>query len=264
MAPPEVTKKAVKQAMVDLHTIHREFKDRTTMPPRPKQIANQNMVGIIYNNQMGGRNQQWEQMTMEECKKGLDVGKGFVESDNFKTKKVYGTMGIDISPGTETALRLYFSLPGKRTHLALEPALPKTKNVAVAKNLQLWHRRKLGDYTAMTTTLFRKNLHTAVADPQAQEKCMELLCRVDTHRVSTGKAHYVVSNPQKDAETSRLILNANVIGPWKHFKWMIQKCFNSNIKWHADNYSFVVANVRMKSEHCMLLDTFHRQRFYLM
>jgi hypothetical protein len=208
MAAPGVVKEAVKGAMVDLWVIHKHFKGKKTMPVRPRQVANSLMVGITYCNQMGGRNQQWETLTAAEANAELATGKGFVETDKYKTAKVYGALGMDVSPGSQAAMELYMDLPDKRTDLFLDPAMVKSKRVSVSSALHSFHHSRLHGYTPMTSTLFRKNLHTMVKDKKNQDRCMDFLCKVDKHRTSTGEKHYVVSNPKQDAETSKLIFQS--------------------------------------------------------
>jgi hypothetical protein len=215
MAPPDEIKKAVHAAMVDLASLSAHFAEQESivMPARAKQVANAIMVGIIFNNQFAGRSQEWEVMTAGHVQQQFESGENHFECSKYKTSKKYGILGKWISPGTKVAFSKYMGLPDKYTDLLLDPALVKSKRVAVASALLQFHRMYLPGFPPMTVTLLRKNLHTKMNNPEEVEKCMALLCAVDRHRVATGKKHYVVSNPKDDAATSKLIFEAFMGAP---------------------------------------------------
>lgn len=58
VAPPGEIKAAVRAAMIDLAIIAIHFKSASTMPPRAKQVTNAIVVGILFNNQLGGRSEE--------------------------------------------------------------------------------------------------------------------------------------------------------------------------------------------------------------
>ena len=135
VASPEAIKHAVRAAMVDLRTLAETYEGEGQMPPRAKQIATKCMVGILANNQLMGRNQEWETAQAEHVRQELASGRPYFTTTSYKTSKQYGAYGKYMAPGTRAALQVYLNLPGKRTQLLLEPSLDKSKQVQVSTAL---------------------------------------------------------------------------------------------------------------------------------
>lgn len=209
VAPPDTVRTAVRQSMVDLHTIHAEYggTNLSEFPRVARIAANAIAVGIVFTNQLAGRSHEWEAMTDAHATEQIQSGKSYFVATEHKTASKFGAIGKYVADGTKTALLKYLELP-RVTSKLFEPSKAGRTEISVATCLRKFHKMYLPGYEPMTVNLYRKAVHTKLKSAESVDKCMDLLCRVDAHSKTMGENVYNASTPKTDAATSKLLFEA--------------------------------------------------------
>jgi hypothetical protein len=207
MPTPDESRAGMLQAMLDMKTIHSIYHVKKNMPLHVQRIANTAMIAVQYINQPGGRSMDWEQMNDGDVKHFLDDDDAIhLETNHYKTYKVYGTMGKWISPGTKVMMQLYSELPWTETDMFLK-STSDSKYVSVASNLRTASRVYLKG-KPVKVNLLRKWYHTQIKKKDNEDKVMKIVCSFDKHRQSTGEQHYVTQTPLEDAMAAKVTFEA--------------------------------------------------------
>ena len=201
-APKDIVKAAVKQCMIDVHTIVKHLLKLGYSPMRAKQVLNRKVVGVLFYNQLGHRSQEWQELLEKDYLDSMQAHPSYIDMTKYKTSATYGVLGKRIFDGTRTMIEWYFQAPERKHIMFLEPSLDKTKKVSVHKALLSFHENELAEWSALTVNQLRKKVATEWdKTPEGEVKAgKEDVTSTLRHGKGCHKGNYIVSNPKKDAE----------------------------------------------------------------
>ena len=211
LPPVTVTKSAVKQAMVDLHTIHNHVAGGGEFPLKLRHAANVAMVGTIFLNGFAGRSKEWRVMKLSDVKATIESGKTYFTCSQHKTAKIYGDLGKHIADGTMETIKRYIELPGTDRDVFLESGKLATTTVSVSSMLSRFGDLYLPGFQYPTVNLLRKYYHTAIEHDRS--KAMAFVARLDAHSEAIARQVYCASNPEQDAEKAKHLVDVILEGP---------------------------------------------------
>ena len=166
--------------------------------PKSRHHLTSAVVGVIHLNGFAGRSGEWQLMLHADVDTSFESGLDFLECPNHKTAIHYGELAKWIAPGTKTCIERYNTVPDKNTDLFLDGNIPG-KSFCVQSSLLIFSNDFMKGFQPLGSNLVRKNYHNVMEELTQQGKAMDLLCRIDGHKTSTGLKVYCTKSPQKDA-----------------------------------------------------------------
>ena len=201
-------KKGVAKAMDELACISKMSAGQEDLSKNLQQAALTAVVFVVYYNSFAGRSGEWEAMLRQHVADQLDKGENHLVSDKHKTSDTYGRLAKYVPPGSWEAFQAYISLPGKKTDLFLEPS-PGCPKVSVASHLRRGARLYLPQCDdPPNVNLIRKQFHTQLLRLCREDKCMDLLSKVDAHSAEVAKKVYCTTTISDDAKLGKLLFEA--------------------------------------------------------
>ena len=195
----DVVKRIVYEAMLDLGALGVVTKGKTDLTPSERHAATTSFVMILYGNGFAGRSGDWEKLTACAARRFLQEGRNYIECVEHKTAGHYGEVGKGLFEGTIAAAWEYLGLPGKKSHLLLEPNREGTK-AAVASALRTGSKIYCPGVTRWKSNLIRKLYHSEYLRQSRTSEILKVLKEVDKHSESVALNRYCCQSPRRDAE----------------------------------------------------------------
>ena len=215
--------------------IQREYGEYDTLPRHVQGLANAAMIGVIYCNGYGGRCGEWCVLKLQDFRAQMKKKKEYVLCQEHKTSHVYGELAKWLAPGTIQAMLKYAELP-RRQHCEtfFHPTIEGVRTVDVRHALKTFGERFLPECEQKPTVNFtRKWYHTKLMPmSKTEDKLLALMTRIDAHSPSIAAKHYVLQNPDHDANLAKILVE-EVLGttvawpevdhmPWQKLKEKIK------------------------------------------
>jgi hypothetical protein len=209
LPPHHVFKTAIKEAMLDLHTLWQLKQKEGTLGWQAKYAVNVIMAGITFANSYAGRPGEWATMTRKEIEEFLAGAGEVLVMERHKTVKTHGPLGRWVPPGNVAAMKKVMAIHQPEAKLFLDPIKDSTKAVSMAKILEKWGSVYTPEFQAPLPTLMRKWFHTtAAAAGTGGAAQFAALCRLDGHSVGVGQKTYVVKKVQEQARDAKAMFIA--------------------------------------------------------
>ena len=198
-APVDAVKRIVYEAMLDLGALALVAKGKTDLAPSERHAATTSFVMILYGNGFAGRSGEWEKLTASAVLCFLQEGRNYIECVEHKTAGHYGEVGKGLFEGTIAAVWEYLCLPGKKSHLLLEPNREGAR-ATVASALRTGSKIYCPGVTPWKSNLVRKLYHSEYLRQSRTSEILKVLREVDKHSESVALNQYCCQSPRRDAE----------------------------------------------------------------
>ena len=205
--------------MMTLIGIQREYVGQDILPLRVQGLANAAMIGVIYCNGFGGRCGEWCILKLRDFRAQMKRGKSYVLCQEHKTSHVYGDLAKWLAEGSKEAMTTYAGLPRRDDcETFFHPSFEGVRTVDVHHALKRFGEKFLPECQQKpTVNLMRKWYHTKLMTmSKTEDELYALMSRIDAHSQSVAAKHYVLQNPEHDANLAKILVE-EVLGttvPW--------------------------------------------------
>ena len=197
-APWDTVRTALKNGMIDMHTIAAMFGDQG-LPWQLKRAINVIMTSLVYLNSFAGRPGEWESMERRVMENVVEAGVGLLTVEDHKTDYKYGTLGRYLPPGNMEAARHVLRCHPQGSELFLDPPKASTEHVSASDMIKKFCSVYLPNYQALTPTQLRKFFTSKLKRDTDNDLAFKMLCEIDGHTPQVADAHYVLPDPEADA-----------------------------------------------------------------
>ena len=226
-ASPELTKKAIKNSMIDLELITQRYQHATTMPASVRMRASQLCFFIVSMNGFAGRPKEWMTLPKQDYLRQLSEHAEYLAMTDFKTKAKFVVVGKGMFPGTVQALLAFASLPtvdGNDATLLFTPTPMEHKRshqdgggsdyLNGSDLVGRGHQMYLSGYPVQTMTILRKKICTRTSGGKVSED-FAVLAYIDTHSEVTALGSYDLTKlrPRELGEKGRHLFQKYCFAP---------------------------------------------------
>jgi hypothetical protein len=205
MATVDELKAAVSAAMVDLAVIAEQVnKGGIESTPNVIRGANVCLAGIVYVNGFAGRSKEWETLKHAEVQEAITNKVPYITMKSHKTYSTYGAIGKFLAPGTWAAVEAFISIRAFGTEDLFFRSTSSSGRCRMSVLLRRFSSLYLTGKTPVKVNLLRKYYHSRIAADESM--AMQFMARLDAHSEGVAKAVYVANSPEKDAQSSKHLI----------------------------------------------------------
>ena len=205
--------------MMTLIAIQKEYLGKDVLPRGVRGLANAAIIGVIYCNGFAGRCGEWCVLKLEHFRAQMKKGRDYVLCQEHKTSHVYGDLAKWLAAGTKEAMTIYADFPRRDDcDTFLQSTFEGVRAVDVHYALKRFGEKFLPDCPQKpTVNLMRKWYHTKLMTmSKTEDQLYKLMERIDAHTQGIAAKHYVLKNPEHDANLAKILVH-EVLGepvPW--------------------------------------------------
>ena len=207
-APKEVRQEAVFASYLVTKAIHKRWRGEGVPPRKVWARLNSECVGPLYNVTHGGRCHEYEIAEKDYLGGKVRERSTYMECPIHKVWRSYGDLAKYLPPPLLEQWALYDELerPADCTTFFV-PGRPGAPHMSLPSALRSWTKHRIDKkYTQATVNDYRKYDHVELIKlTKNEEKCKEVLAKIDAHGKAVMEKHYLLRSPEDDARLAKLV-----------------------------------------------------------